>query len=107
MRTVLGFAATAWIGAIASPAAAEHPYDYDAPAFCEKVGEISGGSAWMQKQCLYQELEALDMIDAMPDLGPTIEQFCDQVARPTVYDPGSYWVYLRCAQQEIEAGKWP
>ena len=87
---------------MASPAAiADTIPRYDPEAYCEKVSDISGGSAMIYNGCMDMEQEAYDKRKGGWDsISPKTASYCDDVARVS---GGSYMMLDGCLDMEADA----
>jgi len=77
--------------------------NYDPVAYCKRVSDMIGKSAWMTKACLDQEQSAYDELKpvwaGLPDpMKQTCQRQASMIGR-------SYWYLKACVDQESTATK--
>lgn len=76
---------------------------FDPAAYCKRVSEMVGQSAWMTKACLDQEQAAYDDLKPIwAGLPDPMKQTCQRQA--TIIGR-SYWFLKACVDQERTASK--
>jgi hypothetical protein len=95
-----------WLGLLlglgAAPAWAEMP-NYDVDAYCQRLGQMAGGSEQLRKTCVEQEQRAYDQMKPKWDAIPAVTRtYCERLGRMA---GGSFELLDTCVDQELQAGK--
>lgn len=78
---------------------------YNVEGYCQRVADVSGGSAMIFNGCMDMEQQAYNVLKAMwAQLPGSSRNYCDEVARVS---GGSYSILQGCIEMETDASSLP